>query len=960
MQQGHVQGPSHLPHTWNTDPAEAFMEMNIHTGHQSPLSFDPGDMPTRVVDVDVNNSEGFGVGADPSKEFQENQEDMDDWISNALAGGMFDESVEQAGQHNQPDRELENHLDNSSWFPFRAKEYFVATLMLGSLHNLLSRTFYHYMRLVITLFNIQLPHWDSIRRNKERIRKFLEIHIIKNVTVFNNTCYSLSLKGLIAYELANPLVRKHMEFYPHDTKGKFIQSLCQSAKWREHLAREYRVQMVPHGMKHFYIFEPVTLYGHSNQLVVPIFFYKNEKGVFHAKCVYPKLVAPQNQMSTKFDVCIRSDIQYDSPDVVDFKVSDFDKIASEIRMNCGSMLLSLCDSQMKEYQGQGRWGTIQIPNPWRIRANGKVIRHVPITLYADDTSGNISKRWNKHVSFYFTLSGLPPEMTNMEYNCHFITTSNLASAVELVEPIVHELNELSTQGSIAYDCHLQQEVMFMCIPLAFLGDSPMAAEMTNTPNPGKANNPCRTCHLKAAKIEDRCSIEFVQAFFAHPDMPLARDWQQTKTRSHELWEVSQKNKAEFKQKTLEYGLKDNVTHKLIELQSQNVHEVIRIDEIIRISSTRLTNPTLEMNAFDGCKDTPVEILHVVLLGVVKYTFLDFMKRLDKKQLNLLEARLRSFNCDSLNIPNIQASYMMAHYKAFIGKDYRTILQLAPFVLFPFMTNKQKHIWFSMCYLSSLAFQTEIADMDSYISELEGVIRQFMYHISKMSGRWSNKPKFHMLLHLPQSIRRFGPASLFATEKFESYNSILRTLAIHSNRQAPSRDLANYFSDAANMRILQSGTYLKDHDKGHYFQASSEVRSMFDKNPMMQKCMGYNSEAIASRVQYPCLHNHKVHETDLEGTPEDLTNAFRNHDFREFRQVSAVKLNAKETIRKGTFIVHTNHNGYLLNSFSHHAPDYHRLLAGLRPSHISHEEMTEALNQGLENWRSEAGDDDDSD
>ncbi|KNZ46491.1 hypothetical protein VP01_7219g2, partial [Puccinia sorghi] len=36
-----------------------------------------------------------------------------------------------------------------------------------------------------------------------------------------------------------------------------------------------------------------------------------------------------------------------------------------------------------------------------------------------------------------------------------------------------------------------------------------------------------------------------------------------------------------------------------------------------------------------------------------------------------------------------------------------------------------------------------------------------------------KPKFHMLVHFPHSIRIFGPESLFATEKFESFNSVLR-------------------------------------------------------------------------------------------------------------------------------------------------------------------------------------------
>jgi hypothetical protein len=64
---------------------------------------------------------------------------------------------------------------------------------------------------------------------------------------------------------------------------------------------------------------------------------------------------------------------------------------------------------------------------------------VPRTLYADNTSGNRSKQWNKHISYYYTLSGLAPNMTNQQYNCHFLATSNTAGALELADQIVDEL-----------------------------------------------------------------------------------------------------------------------------------------------------------------------------------------------------------------------------------------------------------------------------------------------------------------------------------------------------------------------------------------------------------------------------------------------------------------------------------------------------------------------------------------
>lgn len=80
----------------------------------------------------------------------------------------------------------------------------------------------------------------------------------------------------------------------------------------------------------------------------------------------------------------------------------------------------------------------EVPNPWRKKANGLEILHVPMNIYSDDTSGNVSKKWNKHMSFVATLAGLPPHLTNQEYHMHFLAASNSASALEMADRLVNE------------------------------------------------------------------------------------------------------------------------------------------------------------------------------------------------------------------------------------------------------------------------------------------------------------------------------------------------------------------------------------------------------------------------------------------------------------------------------------------------------------------------------------------
>lgn len=60
-------------------------------------------------------------------------------------------------------------------------------------------------------------------------------------------------------------------------------------------------------------------------------------------------------------------------------------------------------------------------------------------MYCDDTSGNMSKKWNEHNSFLFTLAGLPREHMAKEYNIHFLCTSNLAPPLEMMDGVVSQI-----------------------------------------------------------------------------------------------------------------------------------------------------------------------------------------------------------------------------------------------------------------------------------------------------------------------------------------------------------------------------------------------------------------------------------------------------------------------------------------------------------------------------------------
>ncbi len=82
---------------------------------------------------------------------------------------------------------------------------------------------------------------------------------------------------------------------------------------------------------------------------------------------------------------------------------------------------------------------ITAPHPYCALAKGRCIFPLPLWVYCDDTSGNVSKKWNKHNSLLFTLAGLDPEYIHLLYNIHFLATSNIAPPLEMFEYFVELL-----------------------------------------------------------------------------------------------------------------------------------------------------------------------------------------------------------------------------------------------------------------------------------------------------------------------------------------------------------------------------------------------------------------------------------------------------------------------------------------------------------------------------------------
>ena len=81
---------------------------------------------------------------------------------------------------------------------------------------------------------------------------------------------------------------------------------------------------------------------------------------------------------------------------------------------------------------------------------------------------------------------------------------------------------------------------------------------------------------------------------------------------------------------------------------------------------------------DPSQDTPVEILHTILLGIVKCVWHNLHTSWEDPQQNLFVIRLQSTDIDGLTAPPIRASYIMQYRNGLIGKHFKTLMQTMVF------------------------------------------------------------------------------------------------------------------------------------------------------------------------------------------------------------------------------------------------------------------------------------------
>ncbi|KAH9911660.1 uncharacterized protein B0H18DRAFT_892153 [Fomitopsis serialis] len=699
----------------------------------------------------------------------------------------------------------------------------------------------------------------------------------RGATSTENHFYATCPSETSRLDFANPLVRPHMRFLPRI--GAPVSEFRDGEKWLdmndEALERGQLMWMdekTPH--RHFYIKELARL--QDGRYVMPLRFVEENE----VDCLDGFLV-----------------VHYPATGLFVVRNQEFIRVAArELQDNVIEIQAGL-NIQFDELAPP--W-VRNVRHPVRATALKRPTFTVRLMAWCDDVSGNKTKQYNAHTNVYVANINLPHEKLKQEYFVRFCSTSQHASSSEQLEELAKDTGP--DRWHTAYDCKLQQEVLFRIIPHVFPADNPQQSEHCSHIG-GNGNKPCRACKIGGTAKERETDEKYETFFAAGPHR--TTEWTISQIES-QLWiaglgvqdtvDLMQTNTG-VKDKTAQYwisilikkaralqheriaaiatrdprlndrtcnrdaeakqAVKNTISHEI----QQELHDwLVRqpsqsYDALPATSPLRDTlrpgdhyNVLLGLPGVEIHFDTPGEILHTYLLGQEKYVWHKTTSPWDKKKDELFAARLRSTSVDGLTLPPLRAEYLLQYKNSLVGKHFKALQQVGVFHLHDDLcSDLVRQLWKATGELGAMLWYSKIRRMDEYLADLEILIANVLdVWVLIDPNRILTKNKLHVLAHLIANIRRFGPAILYSTEVFECWNAIFRFCSILSNHRAPSRDIAVALADMERFKHQVSGGWWCN-SAGEYVRAGDRVCTFLQESPNLQRRLGWVEDIQATLI-----------------------------------------------------------------------------------------------------------------
>lgn len=405
-----------------------------------------------------------------------------------------------------------------------------------------------------------------------------------------------------------------------------------------------------------------------------------------------------------------------------------------------------------------------LTSTYRLRAGGKKVVHIGFSLFTDATSGNTSSAWNFIDGWQMRVHSLPRVYQDMRLlNC---TRSH--DWQDVMRAILADMEELQ-KGILVYDEHNQETILVVASLLAITADGPRQSQLLGIVGPS-GNHNCVCCEGTRRDL--------------FPGNP----------RSVEL-----------------------LRERRMTAQQEGQSEQFTIS---RYGVSQKPNPLVECMMFDAVELFVPERLHLISLGIAEYTTKVFRAALlDKSKVSertIVQARFESlprtpgYNISALQLLNYTASltgnghnWLAMRWPLLLRRD--SFDSISPYAG-PFLINgefdderllapvsvQQYALALSSSYIAKIyaARTMRRSEMDQFCARHDEAVAAYHRIIVDFFANLIGRIKIHLLLHVAELFRRFGPLMLWDAQAGEHANGTIRNHIINSNRQDVSKAVLN--------------------------------------------------------------------------------------------------------------------------------------------------------------------------
>ncbi|KAF8914285.1 hypothetical protein CPB84DRAFT_1811643 [Gymnopilus junonius] len=619
-------------------------------------------------------------------------------------------------------------------------------------------------------------------------------------------------RTLVAMDWANPTVCDHIHRYPVIPPDGIISEVYHAQKWQKDVDRHTLSPMYDAGNCHYYIDELACLKG--GKFIIPVRWLEDSN---------------RNVFADAYTVTLDDQgiANVDDNNLILVKVSDLqDNFLDLMDLH----LLPIWNSQTIESGHPTR-----MPNPDRALAEGDPLYTSWIDIFGDDVSGNRSKSWNKHWNTY------------IKFHTHFVSTSPVASIPEQFHGIKQVIKSTHMDPVKVRHGTSGVQVRVKIYVNSGPGDNPAQSEVCGHIG-GNGNHPCRKCLVggtQQAKETDAGFCGLFEPGTARSAEEILLDVKsQVKMACLGVAQTvqNQQTKNGIKDSYTQYWIDDLISRARTLRKDHPERTTASIQEELSAwveeHKDDIYNPFLTLDGFDPTVDTPVEILHTILLGIVKYLWHGSHTPWTASQKHTYSVRLQSTERSGLSIHAIRANYIMQYANSLIGRQFKTIAQVNVFHVYDLVDATHFLLTKAVGELSALLWMPEIRNMEEYLLDIEVAVANVLDLFALIDpSKITSKLKLHLLVHLKQDILRFGPLVGVAAETFECFNAIFRFCSIFSNHLSPSRDIAFQLASQEVLKHRLTGGWWPTAD-GEWKRPGPSVRNFIHAHPTLQALVGW--------------------------------------------------------------------------------------------------------------------------